>query len=172
MKVNNIRLEIRKILSEAIPKEHYLERLYDRFLNQDTLLVGYEIKGTVGEYEEVGTYVLPSDLKAQILENAKLVEGYSFPKGKSYGVQIGAIPIDKAKVAYFSEEAKNQAKDKILLFLDRKTESNGNLVYAIVRDNQIITIYFAKNYVPQDAKKLQVDGIIKSMDAIRQKKVR
>lgn len=170
--MNNLRLEIRKILSESVPKEHYLDRLYDRFLNQDTLLVGYEKKGSVGEYEEVGTYILPSELKAQILENAKLVEGYNFPKGKSFGIQIGTIPIDKSKVSYFSEEAKLQSKDKTLLFLDRKTESNGNLVYAIVRDNQIITIYFAKNYVPQDATKLQVDGIIKNMDVIRQRKVR
>ncbi len=168
----DIRNEIRKIISEAFTDMHYTERLYDRFLNQSVLTVGYEIPGSIGEYEEVGTYVLPESIKAQILENAKLVEGYSFPKGKSYGIQIGTIPIDKNMVDYTSPESKEAAKKYPLLFLDRRTQSNGNLVYLIVRDNKIITVYFAKNYVPQDASKLKVDGIIKSMDALRQKKVR
>jgi hypothetical protein len=168
----NVRAEIRKIITEAFKDEHYVERLYDRFLNQSVITVGFEIPGTVGQYEEVGTYILPENIKAQIVENAKLVEGYNFPKGKSYGIQLAVIPIDKAKVEYFSEDLKIQAKNHTLLFVDRKTESNGNIVYLIVRDNKIITVYFAKNYVPQDATKLKVDGIIKSMDAIRQRKVR
>lgn len=167
-----LRKEIRGILKEAFKELHYTERLYDRLLNQSVITVGYEILGTVGEYEEVGTYVLPDSVKAQIIENAQLVENYSFPKNKSYGVQLAIIPIDKNKVEYFTEDLKIKAKMATLLFVDRKTESNGNIVYAIVRDNKLITVYFAKSYVAQDATKLKVDGIIKSMDAIRQKKVR
>ncbi len=56
--------------------------------------------------------------------------------------------------------------------MDFKTQSNGNLVYLIVRNNQITTIYFAKSYVAQDASKMRVDAIIKNMDALVQKKVR
>jgi hypothetical protein len=168
----DFRTEIRKILEEAFKDDHYIERLYDRFLDQSVLTVGYEIPGSVGEYEEVGTYVLPESIKSQILQNARLVENYNFPKGKSYGIQLGAIPIDKNLVDYVTPELKEIAKKHTLLFLDRRTQSNGNLVYAIVRDNKIITVYFAKNYVPQDAQKLKVDGIIKNMDAIIQKKVR
>lgn len=168
----DVRNEVRKILEESFKDDHYIERLYDRFLNQSVLTVGYEIPGSIGEYEEVGTFILPENIKSQIAANAKLVENYNFPKGKSYGIQIGVIPIDKNKVDYVSDQARELAKKYTLLFLDRKTQSNGNLVYAIVRDNRIITIYFAKNYVPQDANKLKVDGIIKNMDAIIQKKVR
>ena len=168
----DFRTEIRKILEEAFKDDHYIERLYDRFLDQSVLTVGYEIPGSVGEYEEVGTYVLPENIKSQILQNARLVENYNFPKGKSYGIQLGAIPIDKNLVDYVTPELKEIAKKHTLLFLDRRTQSNGNLVYAIVRDNKIITVYFAKNYVPPDAQKLKVDGIIKNMDAIIQKKVR
>ena len=168
----DVRNEVRKILEESFKDDHYIERLYDRFLNQSVLTVGYEIPGSIGEYEEIGTFILPENIKAQIAANAKLVENYNFPKGKSYGIQIGVIPIDKSKVDYVSDQARELAKKYTLLFLDRKTQSNGNLVYAIVRDNRIITIYYAKNYVPQDANKLKVDGIIKNMDAIIQKKVR
>lgn len=168
----NLRKEIRNILSEAFQEEHYKERLYDRFLNQSVLTVGYEIPGSVGQYEIVGTFVLPENIKNQILENAKLVEDYKFPANKDYGVQIGVIPIDKNQVSYFDESLKEKAKKYTLLFVDEKTQSNGNLVYAIVRQNRLVTIYFAKNYVAQDTTKLRVDAIIKNMDVIKQKKVR
>lgn len=157
---------------QVIKENHYIERLYDRFLNQSVLTVGYEIPGTVGEYEEVGTYILSDENKKQIIENAKLIEKHSFNQSKSYGVQLGVVSIDKKKVQYYKNELMEQAKKYTLLFVDKKTESNGNLVYAIIRDNRIITVYFAKNYVPQDATKLKVDGIIKNMDVIRQNKVR
>lgn len=168
----DIRKEIRNILAEAFQEDHYVERLYDRFLNQSVLTVGYEIPGTVGQYEVVGTFVLPDEVKNQILENAKLVENYKFPANKDYGIQIGVIPIDKNKVEYLDETLKEKAKKYTLLFVDEKTQSNGNLVYAIVRQNRLVTIYFAKNYVAQDAAKLRVDAIIKNMDVIKQKKVR
>lgn len=168
----DFRKEVRKILSEAFKDEHYMERLYDRFLNQSLLTVGFEIPGTIGQYEQVGTYVLPDSIKSQILDNAKLIEGYNFPKEKSYGIQIGSIPIDKSKVTYINEEAKELAKKHTLLFVDEKTQSNGNLVYLIVRNNNITTVYFAKNYVSQDASKLRVDAIIKNMEVIKQRKVR
>jgi len=167
-----IRQEVRKVLEEAFVEPHYTERLYDRFLNKDILTVGYEIPGTVGEYEEVGIYTLPESIKLSIAENAKLIEGYNFPKNKSYGIQLAVVPIDKQQVKYLTPEAQEKAKKYTLLFVDSETQSNGNMVYAIVRDNKIITIYFAKNYVAQDAQKLKVDAIIKNMDVIKQKKVR
>lgn len=167
-----IRQEVRKVLEEAFSEAHYLDRLYDRLLNKGSITVGYEIPGSIGEYEIVGLYKLPDLIKAQILENAKLIEAYSFPKNKSYGIQLGGIPINKNQVEYLSPEAKENAKKHSLLFVDESTQSNGNLIYAIVRDNKIITVYYAKNYVAQDAAKLKVDAIIKNMDVIKQKKVR
>lgn len=56
--MENIRKEIRKILNEAFSEPHYQDRLYDRLLNRENITVGYEISGTIGEYETVGTYQL------------------------------------------------------------------------------------------------------------------
>lgn len=168
----SLRRLIRGILNEAIKDDHYTERLYDRFINASTLEVGYEIPGSIGQYEIVGSYQLPASVRAQILENAQLVENYNFPKNKSFGIQIAQNMIDKHAVNFYSEELKKNAQGKTLVFVDEKTQSNGNIVYAIVRDNIIKTIYFAKSYVPQDASKLRVDAIIKSMDALKQRKVR
>ena len=168
----SLRRLIRGILNEAIKDDHYTERLYDRFINASTLEVGYEIPGSIGQYEIVGSYKLPESVKNQILENAQLIENYNFPKNRSFGIQIAQNMIDKHAVNFYSEELKKNAQGKTLVFVDEKTQSNGNIVYAIVRDNIIKTIYFAKSYVPQDASKLRVDAIIKSMDALKQRKVR
>ncbi len=168
----DLRKEIRTILKEALATDHYGERLYDRFLNQSILKVGYEIEGSKGSYVPVGTYVLPEAVKQNISDNAKLIENYRFPKNKSYGIKIADIIIDKALVGYIDEDSKNESKNKVLVFLDEKTESNGNVVYAIVREGEIKTIYFAKSYVVQDAAKMRVDVIIKNLDVIRTNKVR
>jgi hypothetical protein len=170
--MDNLRREIRKILKEAMTSDHYMERIYDRFLNQSILTVGYEIEGTKGEYTPVGTYVLSDANKAQIRQNAQLVENYKFPRNKSYGVKIADIMIDKNQVQYLDESAKLEAKNKVLVFLDEKTESNGNVIYAIIREGELKTIYFAKSYVVQDAAKMRVDVIIKNLDVIKQGKVR
>lgn len=168
-----IRKLIRSILSEAERDEpHYSERMYDRFINADTLNVGFEIPGTVGEYKIIGSYVIPESIKAQIIDNARLVEKYNFPRNKSFGVMIANIMIDRNKVKYNSPEDMVESKGKPLVFVDEKTQSNGNIVYAIIRENTLKTIYFAKNYVPQTPEKLRVDVIIKNMDVIRQGKVR
>lgn len=167
-----IKKAIRKILFESMKDSHYIERLYDRFLREKLLVVGYEIPGSIGQYEEVGTYILPENIKSQIIENAKIVENATFPKAKSYGVQLASINIDKTKVNYYSEELKELSKKPILVFVDRETESNGNLVYAIVRENTLKTIYFAKNYIQQTPEKLRVDAILKNMDIVKTNKMR
>ena len=94
----NIKNTVKKAILESILDPHYQERLYDRFLNRDEITVGYELPGTVGEYEIVGTYVIPEMVKLQIKGNAELIEKYNFPKNKSYGIKVSDIFIDKNKV--------------------------------------------------------------------------
>jgi hypothetical protein len=90
----NVKISLRRLyLLEAIKSNHYLDRLYDRFLNKSILTVGYEIPGSVGEYNEVGTYQITSDEKNNILKNAKIVEDYNFQKSKSYAIKIGDLRI-------------------------------------------------------------------------------
>lgn len=168
----NIKNTIKKVILESMLDPHYQERLYDRFLNRDVITVGYEIPGTMGEYEIVGEYKIPAAVKLQIAGNAELVEKYNFPKNKSYGIKVSDIPIDKNQVQYFSEELKQKSKSSILVFVDEKTNSNGNVIYAIVRNNTLVTIYFGKNYVSQDANKLRVDFMLKKLDNLRTNSVR
>lgn len=170
--MENLKNLIKKVVTESIADLHYMERLYDRFINKETLEVGYEILGKVGEYIPVGTYKIPNNIKEIIKRNAGIVEKYNFPRNKSYGIKIVSIIIDKNTVQYYDENLKNEAKNKNLVFLDSETNSNGNEVYLIVRSNNITTIYFAKNYVSQDVAKMRVDAIIKNIDTITSGKIR
>lgn len=170
-----IRKIIKTIISEAMESEHYTKRVFDRLVNLSEVTVGYEISGTYGEYIEVGTYALPIDLKSRIIENTKLVEDYNFPRNKTYAIKISDIPIDLNKINYFSDIHKQYVfKNKpTILFLDSYTNSNGNQIYAIVRDNKITTAFFGKSYSMQNIQqKMNVDVFIKNMDTIKQKKVR
>lgn len=157
---------IREFIEEAEQTDHYTKRVFDRLVYVDKITVGYEISGTYGRYEEVGTYVLPQELKNKIIENSKVVENYNFPKNKSYAVKISDIPIDNSKINYFSEEYKQYVLTKrpVILFLDSMTESNGNQLYAVVRDNKIVTAFFAKSYSMKDVKdKMRVDAFVKDI---------
>jgi len=172
--MNQLRLYIRKIINEAMQSIHYEVRVFNRLVNQDEITVGYEIPGTVGEYNEVGLYALPKELKNKIIENTKIVEDYNFPKNKSYAVKISDIPIDSNQIKYFSEQEKQDVlrTRPTMLFIDKETNSNGNQLYAVVRDNQIVTAFFGKSYSMKNIiEKMRVDVFVKNIDLIKQKKI-
>lgn len=162
---------IRYFLKEAIANQHFVERLHTRFLDIDKLDVGYELNGTSGIYEVIGTYHLPDELKTSVTSHIDELKHYSFPRNKSFGIKIAEIRIDPKRVEYRSDTAKNSLNGHDLLFVDESTNTNGNVLYAIVRNNEITTVYFGKNYVIQSKEKLNVD-VIATMKGIREKKVR
>jgi hypothetical protein len=166
----NIRKIIREFLQEAFAEEHYVKRLFDRIINRTDLPVGYEIPGSVGQYIIVGTYAIPEDIKSQIIGNVGLIEKYNFPKNKDYGVKIIDIRIDRNAVRFESDQLKNESLNRPLVIVDAETKSNGNVIYAIIRENSLRTFYFAKSYIKQTTEKLRVD-VVTSMDAIKNRKV-
>ena len=165
-----IRAKIQEILKETFAAEHYEERLFDRVLNRTDLPVGYEIQGSIGQYVIVGTYAITEDVKNQVLENVDLIKKYNFPKNKDFGVKITEFRIDRNLVIFESEQLKKDSLGKTLVIVDENTKSNGNVIYAIIRENTLRTFYFAKSYIKQTPEKLRVN-VVTSMDAIKNKKV-
>lgn len=161
------------LLVEAIQSIHYTKRVIGRFVTPDKITVGYEIPNSYGMYEEVGTYIIPQELKNSVIENTQIVEDYKFPANKSYAIKIADIYIDKNKVNYFTESLKNKALNgsKKLLFLDKETDSNGDQIYAVIRDNKITTAFFGKSYSMKDIKgKMRVDVFINNIkDFVKEK---
>lgn len=166
----DLRKEIQKILEESLSDEHAEERLFGRILNRESLPVGYEIHGSIGQYVVTGTYAIPMTIKNQVIENVNLIKKYNFPKNKSFGVKIAEFRIDRSAVIFASEQLKSDSVNKILVIVDEETNSNGNIIYAIIRENILKTFYFAKSYIKQTPEKLRVD-VVTSMDAVKNKKV-
>ena len=160
--MSKVRQIIREYIEEAFTGEHSLERLKDRFIDKKQLIVGYELEDSIGEYKTLGTYNLSNDEKEDIIRKYNFISNYQFSPEKSYGIRLAYLNIDPKKINFFSDEDKKDSINKKLLFVDENTNSNGNEIYAIVRENVITTIYFAKNYIPQTTSKLRVDNIIKN----------
>ena len=150
--------------------QHYEDRLFTRVLNRIDLPVGYEIPGSMGQYVVVGTYTIPQEIKNQVIENVDLIKKYQFPKNKDFGVKITEFRIDRNAVNFDSEQLKTDSLNKTLVIIDNDTNSNGNVIYAIIRENTLKTFYFAKSYVKQTPEKLRV-AVVTSMDAVKNKKI-
>ena len=78
--MNSVRKIIKEILEEAFSGVHSLDRLSERFLDRKNIPVGYEKKGSVGEYKTVGTYNLSDGEKESIKKKYKFIEDYKFPE--------------------------------------------------------------------------------------------
>lgn len=152
---------VREIVKEAFAGEHSLERLSERFLDRNEIEVGFEKEGTVGEYQTIGTYSLNNEEKDAIKTKYKLIENQKFPDNEDFGIKIAYIKIEPSRINYYSEEDKKESIGKVLVFVDKETNSNGNEIYVIVRNNEIQTVYFGKSYIKQTKEKLRVDRIIK-----------
>jgi hypothetical protein len=157
-----IREKLKPIL-EAKIDPHFLERLKLRILEADTVSVGYELENTVGQYKIVGTYQIPQDIKQRALDTYNTIVKTNFPKSQSLGIKVADIMINPKMVNYMSHIDMNELRGKTLILVDEATNSNGNIVYAIIRQNEAITIFFAKSYVNQTPEKMKVDVIIKNM---------
>lgn len=159
---------INKILKEAQVKKHFYDRLKER-LQGHYFDVGVEIRQA--QYKVVGEYILPSKIKQEILNNIKFLEQVSFNVNKSYAIKIGQINIPFKEVDFDDSSSEIIAKNSRnpLVLVDYDTESNGDVIFAIIRNNNLITFYWGKSYVPQTKEKMRVDVLINDINIIKNK---
>ena len=122
---------------------HSAERLAQRVLNVDTLDVVKET--TTANYTKIGEYKVTDLIKSQISNKVDEIRNKDFGN-RDYGVLIHNF-------------------GKVVSLHDSNGESNGDSLYAIVRNNEIFTICFVKSYTGFNSleSKLRVDGIIKKL---------
>ena len=122
---------------------HANERLSQRVLNVDTLDVVKEI--STANYTKIGEFKMTNILKTQISVKVEQIRNKDFGN-RDYGVLIHNF-------------------GKVVSLKDSEGESNGDSLYAIVRNNSIFTICFVKSYTSFNSleSKLRVDGIIKKL---------
>lgn len=122
---------------------HSTERLAQRVLNVNTLDVVKET--TTANYIKVGEYKITELIKNQISNKVEQIRNKDFGN-RDYGVLIHNF-------------------GKVVSLHDSQGESNGDSLYAIVRNNEIFTICFVKSYTGFGSleAKLRVYGIIKKL---------
>jgi len=151
------------LLREVATSFHTIERLSDRLLDKSTFTIGCDLGYNTPspKYEEIGTYKIPDILIQNIkMKFNDLVYNYSFPRNLSFGIRIDEIPIIKNNIQHYPGVNLYNYIDKPLLFMDNDTKSYGTILYAIIRNNEIQTIMFAKNYLQITPEKLNVNYII------------
>ncbi len=129
---------------------HASSRLIERIVSQDVLDVVQE--GSTANYTKVGEYKLTQLVKDQIVSKVETIKSMDFGN-RDYGVLINSF-------------------GKVVRTPDTNSESNGDALYAIVRNNEIFTICFVKSYSGFKnglEGKLRVDGIIKKLSKFKKR---
>jgi len=122
---------------------HSSLRLSQRVLNVDSLDVVKEV--STANYIKVGEFKLDNLLKKSISDKVEQI------KAKDFGNRDYAVLVHNF--------------GKIVSLHDSEGESNGDSLYAIVRNNEIRTTCFVKSYTGYNSleTKLRVDGVIKKL---------
>jgi hypothetical protein len=151
--MNNLNRLICKIVKEVMETRHSVDRLIQRIvdLRGRIVVVAYELSNSPGEYIDVGTYTFSDGEIDELLRRIDIIRGKKFNTGKDYGILLGRLYINRDLVDYYSDFTKRDSKGKSLIMLGGE-QSNGDMVYGIVRGNVFTTIMFVKSYVNIESK--------------------
>jgi hypothetical protein len=143
---------------------HNQERIEQRLSFGASMEV--KVETTRGNYTTVGTTIINNLQVGQIKQTLSKIDNTDFGK-KDYAIKITQFALNNNTVKFNSEESKAlaQGKQMVVSVVNSKGESNGNEVYAIVRNNTIVTTCFVKSYTGFNnlEAKLRVDGLIKKL---------
>jgi len=148
-----LRKIIRNLLIEALVAKHYLDRIGERidsyFINNE-IPVGYQI-GNRLNFKKVGNYKTDPSILDFIKTRLQRVEKYNFDLNQDFAVKRYKFNINKDDVEFDSIEDKKYVykNNPTLVFMDR-VDKGGDVLYAIVRNNVITTLMWAKSDFPGD----------------------
>lgn len=134
---------VNKILKEAEITNHFEERLHQRFLDKPSFYVGYDLGRN--QYQKLGRFSIPDADIQTIKDDIAFLQSLNFNPQKSYAIRLYKLKIDKSKVDYFDEESKADANGRALIIIDDE-HTNGDVVYAVVGSNKLLSIYVVKSY--------------------------
>jgi len=142
---------IKNILRKALNEVYFLGHSTDR------------IKERLNVFSEID---FPIGVKREVNKNLSLLDGYDFPKDKSYGVMLGNFN-PNPKSEYYIEVEKGRGyyrleDDKII------HDSTGDQFWVVIRNNEATTFMLRKAIQTQDPEhnkeKLRVDEVIKNLE--------
>jgi hypothetical protein len=139
---------IRGLLREALETSHSLDRFNDRFMKLND--------GDITDGE-----------KNRITKNLEHIKRYDFPENQSFGILLGEFNIKEFNPKRHWKVGVVKKRDVMYYSIKDKDglKSVGNQIWAIVRDNEIVTIMFRRSSQDGTSKRLmdflEVDKIIR-----------
>ena len=117
-------------------------------------------------------FVIPQNYIDDVLQKVDYALIANFPYKKGYGLKVIQIPIIPTQIQFESNHNMNTIKGKNLLFVSNGDESNGSVLYFIIRNNEFYTFMFMKSYITIDTAKLRVDHILSNWNMIKANQIR
>ena len=145
-------------------RNHAKQRLEQRILSQNTIDVRFET--STGNYTKVGVMKITDLFKSNVQSKTERINNTNF-KGKDVAVLISQMGINNNVVQFDSKESEMASKGQKLVasVVDSRGESNGDVLYAIIRNNKHITTCMVKSYsgFKSLADKLRVQFVVKNL---------
>lgn len=157
---------VNKILMEAEVANHFYQRLKDR-LSADIVTLAIEVKAM--QYEVIGTYKMPLSFKTRVFQGIDFINDYNFPNHKSFAIKLGFMKFIERDIQFNSLTSKriyDSTRNGAVIY-DPESNSNGDVLFAIIRNNKIVTLYWCKSYISQTKEKLNVDIIINDISVLK-----
>lgn len=169
MKLNQIFESISKqTVNELDMDPHFLKRFKQRYEGQTNFPLLIRVRGR--QDKRVGTYVVSADEAKKIHDNITDMMNFRMPDDKTYGVIIHTFNPDLTKnskniIWLPNEDIRMQTMSDVisddgrLYIKDEETNSIGDTVFAILRGNKVITLFYNRSHT-MSAEKHNVDKII------------
>jgi len=154
---------IKKILKEYVESElnelmtsyHYNKNFFIRFTNNEEFIVKKFTKiNNKLDVREVGTYMLSNNERKQIGSTIEKIMSYDLPEDEDFGIEVHRFNIDIERINFYSKDDKYETfksvlkdEDNTKLYLmDKETQSVGDILFFIVKQNKIITTFFERSF--------------------------
>lgn len=166
-KIREILREYVQSIDELDETKHYDDRIVQRFLSQNSLDVIYAKPGgpkgfyTDYPYGVVGNYIVSQDLKSVIELRMKKIMQLEFDENSSVGIIIKRFDLDALDCNIVREDPSQRERyydimkttdserggRNVIYLRDTPTRSMGDMLFLIVKGNNIVTLIFERSYL-------------------------
>jgi len=166
-------------LKEINATDHFNKRLGERFLSDNLqVVVSVPYHGTLNN-TVVGTYRIPKEVKDEINDKINYITNTKIDKKVTLGIilhkfnkiKVSDIVWVNDKARYLTIKTLQDNYRTNLYVNDKITDSMGDLLFAIVQDNAIITILYERKHGLENNRMYKYDELITDMSQLEKYKV-
>lgn len=175
--IKKILKEYQSSLDELMPTFHYEKQIGVRFKGDIKYTVRKFTKNKMGRLEirDIGTYELSKRQKSTAEGNITEVMSVDVPENLNIGIAVYKVDIDISQIDYFTKDDKYETfreytsddTSSKLYLMDPETESVGDVLFFIIKENKVITTFWERSYNLNSVKEKRNLDVVITADQIR-----